>query len=73
MPQTRPAGDAGGPDRRTDSMASSVQLPVTTLTVLGAIVAVLGLFAAGSIVVTAVGLAAIAFAGILAVAGSRRA
>lgn len=54
-------------------MASSVQLPVTTLTVLGAIVAMLGLFAAGSIVVTAVGLVAIAVAGLLAVAGSRRA
>lgn len=53
-------------------MASSAQLPVATLTVLGAIVAVLGLFAAGSILVTAVGLAAVAVAGLLAVLGSRR-
>jgi hypothetical protein len=53
-------------------MTSTVQLPVATLTVLGAIVAVLGLFAAGEIAVVALGLGAIAFAGLLAVLDTRR-
>ena len=51
----------------------SMSLPVAALTVLGILIVVLGLFAAGSIVVAAVGLAAIAIAGVLQVAGSRRA
>jgi len=42
------------------------------LTVLGALIALLGLFAAGDIRVTIVGLVAIAFAGVLQVVGSRR-
>ncbi len=54
-------------------MTSTLQLPVFTLTVLGAIVAVLGLFAAGEIAVVALGLGAIAFAGLLAALGARRA
>jgi hypothetical protein len=42
------------------------------LTVLGLLIAVLGLFAAGDIRVVIVGLVAIAFAGVLQVAGGRR-
>ncbi len=49
----------------------STSLPVLTLVILGAIVAVLGLFAAGNIVVSAVGLVAIAFGGVLEVVGRR--
>lgn len=51
----------------------STSLPVAALVVLGSLVAVLGLFAAGSIVVAAVGLAAIAVAGVLDVLGRRAA
>jgi nucleoside recognition membrane protein YjiH len=54
-------------------MTSTLQLPVLTLTVLGAVVAVLGLFAAGELAVVALGLGAVAFAGLLAVLGTRRA
>ena len=43
-------------------------LPVAALTVLGAIIAVLGLLAAGSIELIAMGLLAIAGAGVLEVA-----
>lgn len=43
----------------------TTSLPVATLVVLGALVTVLGLFAAGSIVVAGVGLLAIAVAGVL--------
>ncbi|MGD2059661.1 MAG: hypothetical protein PVF87_02230 [Acidimicrobiia bacterium] len=39
---------------------------------LGAVIAVLGLFAAGDIVLVIVGLAAVAVAGVLYVMGSRR-
>jgi hypothetical protein len=52
---------------------SSVQLPVTVLTVLGILIVVLGLFAAGSLAMAVVGLVAVAFAGVLAVIGTRRA
>lgn len=52
-------------------MTSTLQLPVLTLTVLGAVVAVLGLFAAGELAVVALSLGAIAFAGLLAVLGTR--
>jgi hypothetical protein len=54
-------------------MNSLVQVPVLALTLLGAVVAVLGLFAAGEVAVVALGLGSIAFAGLLAVLGSRRA
>ena len=47
--------------------------PVIVLTVLGALIALLGLFAAGDIRITIVGLVAIGFAGILQVMGGRRA
>lgn len=50
----------------------STSLPVLSLTILGILIAVLGLFAAGNIGVVIVGLAAIAFAGVLQVAESRR-
>lgn len=49
----------------------TASLPVVTLVFLGALVTVLGLFAAGSIVVAAVGLAAVAFGGVLDVLGRR--
>ncbi len=52
---------------------SAVELPVTVLTVLGILISVLGLFAAGNLVMVAVGLIAVAFAGVLAVLGARRA
>lgn len=51
----------------------STSLPVTTLVSLGSLVTVLGLFAAGNIVVVAVGLVAIAVGGVLDVLGRRAA
>lgn len=51
----------------------SASAPVLVLTVLGALIAILGLFAAGDIRITIVGLVAIAFAGILQVLEGRRA
>jgi hypothetical protein len=47
--------------------------PVIVLTLLGALIAVLGLFVAGDIRITIVGLVAIGFAGVLQVLGGRRA
>jgi hypothetical protein len=49
----------------------TTSLPVAVLVVLGSLITVLGLFAAGSIVVAAVGLVAIALAGVLDVLGRR--
>ena len=49
----------------------STSAPVATLVILGAVIAVLGLFAAGNIVVTSVGLIAVFAAGLLQVAESR--
>lgn len=49
-----------------------MSFPIASLTILGIIVAFLGLFAAGNVWVTALGLGAIAFAGVLEVAGARR-
>lgn len=51
----------------------SVQLPVAVLTFLGLLVALLGLFAAGNVAVVVVGLAAVAFAGVLGLLATRRA
>jgi hypothetical protein len=51
----------------------STSAPVATLVILGAIIAVLGLFAAGNIAVTALGLAAVFGAGLLEVASARMA
>ena len=50
----------------------STSVPVMAMTFLGILIALLGLFAAGSIEVTVIGLAAIGVAGVLQVAGSRR-
>ncbi len=47
--------------------------PVTALTALGILVALLGLLAAGSIELIALGLGSILAAGVLAVVGERRA
>jgi len=49
----------------------STNVPVATLVFLGTLVAVLGLFAAGNIVIVIVGLVAVFLAGVLQVAGSR--
>lgn len=46
--------------------------PVGALTILGIVLAVLGLFVAGNIQVVVIGLAAVFGAGLLQVAGSRR-
>jgi hypothetical protein len=51
----------------------TASLPVAALVVLGSLITVLGLFAAGSIVVAAVGLLAIAVGGVLDVVGRRTA
>ena len=51
----------------------TTSLPVAALVVLGSLIAVLGLFAAGSIVVSAVGLVAIAVGGVLDLLGRRAA
>ena len=51
---------------------TSVRLPVVALTVLGILLVLLGLLAAGSIELVALGMGGIAVAGVLAVAGSRR-
>ncbi len=47
-------------------------LPVTALTVLGILIAVLGLFVGGSVELVVIGLVAIAVAGLIQVAGTRR-
>jgi hypothetical protein len=52
---------------------NTVGLPVAALTTLGILIVVLGLFAAGSIWVAAVGLVSIFGAGLLGVLGMRRA
>ena len=51
-------------------MPSSV--PVMALTFLGIVIALLGLFAAGSVELVIVGLVAIGVAGVLQVLGARR-
>jgi hypothetical protein len=50
----------------------SMSAPVAALTFLGFLIAVLGLFAGGSVELVLVGLAAIAVAGVLQVAAMRR-
>jgi hypothetical protein len=49
-----------------------MSVPVASLTMLGILVSVLGLFAAGNVAVVALGLVAIGVAGILEVIGDRR-
>ncbi len=51
----------------------NMSFPVAALAVLGIVIAVLGLFAAGDIALTIVGLAAVAVAGLLEILGRRRA
>jgi len=48
-------------------------LPVAALTILGILLVVLGIFAAGEVIVAIVGLVSIFGAGLLQVAGARRA
>ena len=50
----------------------SSSMPVMALTFLGVLIVLLGLFAAGSVEVVIIGLAAIGAAGVLQVLGSRR-
>jgi hypothetical protein len=50
----------------------NMSFPVAALAVLGIIIAVLGLFAAGNIAVTVVGLVAVAVAGLLEILGRSR-
>lgn len=47
-------------------------MPVAALTILGILLAVLGLFVGGSVELVIIGLVAIAVAGVLQVAGARR-
>jgi hypothetical protein len=56
---------------RSVSMSSS-STPVTILAILGAVIAVLGLFIAGNIVMVSVGLVAVFGAGLLDVIAIRR-
>ncbi len=63
--------DAGQKENR-ESDSRSLSLPVFMLTALGTLIAVLGLFAAGEILLVVVGLAALTVAGILYVLGDRR-
>lgn len=51
----------------------NMSFPVAALAMLGIVIAVLGLFAAGDIVVTVVGLMAVAGAGLLEALGRNRA
>ena len=50
---------------RSSSKSSGPSLPVLMLTLLGTVIAVLGLFAAGNIVMAVIGLGAIFGAGII--------
>lgn len=54
-------------DRESSAGSGGTSLPVVTLTVLGAILAVIGLFAAGEMSVVALGLGAIVAAGVIGV------
>lgn len=51
----------------------STNIPVAALTVLGVLIAVLGLFVGGSVQLVVIGLIAIAVAGVLQVVSMRRA
>ena len=62
--------DAGQEDREKDTR--SISLPVFMLTLLGTLITVLGLFAAGDLRIVIVGLAAVALAGLLHVFGNRQ-
>lgn len=62
--------DEAAPQKTKDPVGAS--LPVMMLTFLGTLIAVLGLFAAGDVILVLVGLAALTVAGLLQVFGSRR-
>ncbi len=67
-------GDLAPPGRlERDRLMSAVQLPVSALTVLGIVIVALGLLVAGNVILVALGLGSVAVAGLLAVAGARRA
>lgn len=53
--------------RESSTGSGGASLPVVTLTVLGALLAVIGLFAAGEMSVVALGLGAIVAAGVIGV------
>jgi hypothetical protein len=63
----------GHPDlnRYLEPTSMTTSLPVAALVVLGTLIVILGLFAAGEISVTVVGLVAIAVGGVLDLAGRR--
>lgn len=50
----------------------STSIPVAALTILGILIAVLGLFVGGSVELVVIGLVTIAVAGVLQIASSRR-
>jgi hypothetical protein len=54
-----------------ETLSMSTSAPVATLVILGAVIAVLGLFAAANIAVTSIGLVAVFAAGVLQVAEAR--
>ena len=56
----------------TQKEASSISLPVLILTLLGTVITVLGLFAAGDLGLVIVGLVSVAFAGLIHVFGTRK-
>lgn len=56
----------------TDDRAMETTTPVAALTILGILLAVLGLFVGGSVGLVLIGLLAIFGAGVLQVAGARR-
>ncbi len=65
-----PTGDTASPPAIGETMETTP--PVAALTIIGILLAVLGLFVAGSIVIVAIGLLSIFGAGVLQVAGRRR-
>ncbi len=76
MGDTADAADDGrinGPQgpRRIARSASPMSVPVASLTMLGILVSVLGLFVAGNVALLGIGLAAIGVAGVLEVIGGR--
>jgi hypothetical protein len=63
--------DAAEPQRVTKDSVN-VSLPVLMLTILGTLIAVLGLFAAGEVALVIVGLVSIAVAGLIQIFTVRR-
>ena len=65
-------GEHRGIDTTPSGVQMSTAVPATFLVILGALLAVLGLFAAGNLAVVAIGLLAIFGAGLLTLAEARR-